>query len=228
VRSRRAANPATYGADVDQPEGVRLLRLVANGDKAALGAFYDLYAGDVFGVALRMLRDRSLAEDAMQETFISVWRNAAHYRPEIASMRTWVVMVARRRAIDILRNRRSRAVELELDQALLPVAGTDVWTDVARLLDQDSMATLLARLPAEQRTVIELAFMNGLSHVEIAHETGATLGTVKGRARLGLRAIRRMAIEDDVLIGDASPGRYDAVAGARISAGPSDSLRSVT
>jgi RNA polymerase sigma-70 factor, ECF subfamily len=174
----------------DEPE---LMARVAQGDAAAFEWLYDSYSADAFGVSLRILRDRALAEDATQETFIAAWRNAASYRPEVASLRTWVVMIARRRSIDILRRRRPERLERLADETMRPAAA-DVWSDVVRILDGDAMAAILARLPVEQREVLNLAFLRGLTHVQIASETATPLGTVKGRARLALQAARRMAL----------------------------------
>jgi RNA polymerase sigma-70 factor (ECF subfamily) len=142
-------------------------------------------------MATRILRDRSLAEDAVQETFMGVWRNAARYRSEMGSAKAWIIAIARNRAIDILRKRRGVTVELT-PRITGGLAGRDVWAEVSERLDRTMLLELIAVLPDAQRRAIELAYLSGLTHTEIAVATGIPLGTIKSRVRSGLLALRRM------------------------------------
>ena len=202
------------GTPTAVPDGPHLIERTACGDETALGQLYDIFSADVFGVAVRILRDSSLAEDATQETFVAVWRNAAYFRPDLASARTWITAIARHRSIDMLRRRGSRPIEVSLDGVTGPL-GTDVWTEVARRLDREAMVAILARLPETQRRAIELAYVRGLTHVEIAMETGAPLGTVKSRVRLGLVGLRKMVHENAAPPGAAETARNIRTTAAR-------------
>ena len=173
-----------------EANGAGLLEQLAFGDEAALSQLYDLFSADVFGVAVRILRDRSLAEDATQETFLSVWRNAASFTPKRGSVRTWILVIARRRSIDLLRSRGSVPGDLDLVGATRE-GDMDVFSAVTHRLNRHAMSAMLYTLPKTQRRAIELAYFLGLTQVEIARETAAPLGTVKSRVRLGLESIRR-------------------------------------
>ncbi|MEA2622139.1 MAG: hypothetical protein QOH61_1049 [Chloroflexota bacterium] len=157
----------------------------------AVGLLYDHFAGDVLAVALRLTRDRALAEDVVQETFLGVWRNAGQYRASVGTPRTWILTIARYRAIDLLRRRsRNPADELVPDAPNLPSV-PDIWGDVVTRLDRDLIASAFTKLSAPQRRAIELAYFRGLTHREIAAATATPLGTVKSRVRLGLLALRQ-------------------------------------
>jgi RNA polymerase sigma-70 factor, ECF subfamily len=181
-------------APVDEASGTTaadLLRL-ADGDSSVLSTIYDGYASAVFGVALRVTGDRSAAEDVVQETFVGVWRNAARFDPARASFRTWVLTIAHHRAVDAVRRR--RGIERSIDQdevfAATFAGPVDVWHEVSARLDATEVRERLAALPAAQRECIELAYFEGLTHVEIAARTGLPLGTIKSRVRNGLLRLR--------------------------------------
>lgn len=191
--SRDSVRPVVNWAvpDLDRLDATRLLERVAIGDARALEQLYDRFASDAFGMAVRVLRDRSLAEDAVQETFVGVWRNAARFRPELATARTWILAIARNRSIDIVRKRRGIPIELTSDVA----GGPDPWAEITQRLDRLVILELMGRLSDPQRRAIESAFLLGWTHAEIASATGAPVGTVKSRVRLGLLALRRMLEE---------------------------------
>jgi RNA polymerase sigma-70 factor, ECF subfamily len=177
-------------APVRDPESVELLRRVADGDAAAVGGLYDRFVADVLGMAMRVTRDRVLAEDVVQETFLAIWRNAAQYRDDLAQPRTWILTIARYRAIDLLRRRsKNPAGELLPDAPDLPRV-PDVWGDVSARLDRAAIRSAVEKLPDVQRHAIELAYFGGLTQLEIAAVTRTPLGTVKSRVRLGLLALR--------------------------------------
>lgn len=150
-------------------------------------AIFDRYAPLVYSVALRVLRDASEAEDVMQEIFIQLWRSPAAFVSARGSLGAWLVVVTRNRAIDVLRRRRY-ADPIEIFD--LP-STTDLGSITERNILMDKVRVALQDLPSEQRTSLEMAFFDGLSHSEIAEKTGDPLGTIKTRIRLGLISVRK-------------------------------------
>jgi RNA polymerase sigma-70 factor (ECF subfamily) len=134
----------------------------------------------------------ALAEDAVQDAFLSIWRASSTYRPEVASVRTWLLGVVRHRAIDALR-RDARHTDRRADADLLELLLDPVQTeDTVIASDQACMVrVMLERLPPEQARVITLAYFDGLTHTQIARLTGVAPGTVKGRIRLGVAKLRQ-------------------------------------
>lgn len=175
---------------------VAALQLIASGDAEGVAGLYDRHAAMVFGLALRVTNDHGLAEDVVQDTFVSVWQSASSFDPARASARTWILTIAHRRAVDAVRRRRQPVLSLDVnvDEAplrSLPVA-PDVWPEVSGRLDGAAIQVALVELPSAQRRSLELAYFNGLTQPEIAALTGAALGTVKSRVRLGLSALRHL------------------------------------
>ena len=199
-----------------------LMGQVADDVPDALATLYDRYGGIAYGLALRVTRDPTLAEDVVQEAFTGAWRNAGRYSPERARPRTWLLSIVHHRAVDAVRRRRT-ASELPVDEELPPTfVVEDVWQEVAGRLDRDAVLGALASLPAPQREAIELAYFGGLTQTEIAARTDTPLGTVKSRVRLGLFALRdRLADAVDVRL---SP---DEEAGARPRAAVIDNPRAM-
>ncbi|HTX62944.1 MAG TPA: sigma-70 family RNA polymerase sigma factor, partial [Acidimicrobiales bacterium] len=148
-------------------------------------------------LAYRMCGQRALAEDVVQEGFLSLWRSGARYEPARGSVRTWVLTVVRNRAIDALRrltvHARRQVSDEGIEERLLATERTDV--EAGRRAEAREVRAALEQLPDEQSRVIELAYFGGLTHVEIASMLDAPVGTVKGRMRLGL-AKMRMALGD--------------------------------
>jgi RNA polymerase sigma-70 factor (ECF subfamily) len=167
-----------------------LLGRVARGDAAAYGELYDEVAPAVFGLARRMLGDRSAAEELVQEVLVETWRTSARFDSDRGSVMTWVLTLAHRRAVDRLR--RSR-VASERDERLRLVntrLGDDP-SDRAMLADaQAAVREALAALPMPQREALVLAFFGGYSHPEVAARLGVPLGTVKTRIRQGMLRLR--------------------------------------
>lgn len=167
-----------------------LLARVASGDDAALGVLYDRYGRLALGLAYRVLGDRGQAEDVVQEAFLSVWRRAATFDAQRGSARGWLTSIVHNAAIDRRRGRfRRQQDEVDIDDHAWRLTGDDVWEDVSRTLDREQVRRALAEIPKEQRETLELAYFGGLTQVEIAERTGEPLGTVKSRARLGLRRL---------------------------------------
>ena len=192
------------GDDADRA----VLALVTAGQLDALQELYDRYRVMAYSIAFRITTDASLAEDVVQDAFLGVWRNASRYVEARGSVKTWVLSIVHHRAVDAVRRRRPTA-ELPEREDIPPAALTlpDVWQEVSSNLDRAEIATALATLSDVQREAIELAYWGGLTQQEIAERTGAPLGTVKSRVRLGLLALRRALGGDEgpaeSLAGDA-------------------------
>jgi len=186
----RATMSVLLYSDVSDGE---LIRLVGSGDRGAFEALYRRYARPVFGLALRRLGDRGRAEDAVQETFASVWRAARSYRPERGPGSPWLYAVARNAIVDNGRARREPPVDAPDE-----IAGDEGPADRAESAWVAwRVHRALAELPAAERQVIELAYWGGRSQSEIADLLGIPLGTVKTRTRSGLS--RLSAVLEDVL-----------------------------
>jgi RNA polymerase sigma-70 factor (ECF subfamily) len=174
----------------------RLAAALRAGDGRALETFHARYGATVFGYLLHVLRDRAAAEDVFQTVMTEVWRRAGRYDPQRGSLVTWVLTIARSRAIDELRRRRPEP----LDPADLPEPGVADGAAAAapqdQALDRWRMAHLLAQLPADERHLLELRFYAELSQSEIAAETGVALGTVKSRMVRGLERLRALMDEE--------------------------------
>lgn len=170
-----------------------LIRMVGSGDRNAFDALYRRYARPVFGLALRRLGDRGRAEDAVQETFASVWRAAGSYKPERGPGAPWLYAVARNAIVDNGRMRRETPVDPPDE-----VAGGDSPADQAEAgWVTWRVHRALGELPERERQVIELAYWGGRSQSEIAELLGIPLGTVKTRTRTGLS--RLADVLEDVL-----------------------------
>src|SRR6476619_5762879 len=194
---RRSTSPTD---DADRA----VLALVTAGQLDALQELYDRYRVMAYSIALRITSDASLAEDVVQDAFLGVWRNASRYVEGRGSVKTWVLAIVHHRAVDAVRRRRP-TTELPEREDVPPPQLTlpDVWADVAAGLDRAESAAALETLSPAQREAIELAYWGGLTQQEIAERTGAPLGTVKSRVRLGLLALRA-ALTADELPGDGS------------------------
>jgi RNA polymerase sigma-70 factor, ECF subfamily len=168
-----------------------LLRQMASGDGDAFRRFYDRYASLVFTFALRLLGARSDAEDLLQEVFLQVWRQAQSYSPERGSPEAWLITMTRSRAIDKLRSLRRRDISpLSPDQPPRLEGGMPVVPPTQASEAKLTVQGVLTKLPEAQRTVLELAYFDGLTQSEIAARLGEPLGTVKTRIRVGLERLR--------------------------------------
>jgi len=196
MTERRGSQTAEVG-QTEERSDEQLLGDVVLGEPNALATLYDRYRGLAYSLALRVTGDAGLAEDVLQEAFLGVWRNAGRYSSVRASPRTWILSIVHHRAIDALRRRRP-TTELPDSDAAPPVSLVlpDVWPEVAGRLDRERIRRALAALSYPQREAIELAYYGGLTQNEIATRTGAPLGTVKSRVRLGLLALRQALIAE--------------------------------
>jgi len=183
----------TVRTDVSRFSDEELLEAVAQSSEPALGELYDRFGRVAYGLALRVLRDQALAEDAVQDAFLQVWRSAERFDPARAKASTWVLTFVHRRAVDLVRReerRRTEPVESAPEPAQ-PGADEDVEARSKRQIVQDA----LRRLPKEQRQAIELAYYGGLTQSELAERLGQPLGTIKSRMFAGLQQLRGLLDE---------------------------------
>jgi RNA polymerase sigma-70 factor (ECF subfamily) len=169
-----------------------LMSLVYDGDARAFEVIFDRHARVAFSLAYRMCGRRPLAEEIVQEAFMSLWRSSARYDPSRGSVRSWVLRVVHNRAIDAFRRELPSASHDVPDDWISEVLPARERTEdeVERRSDARLVRTALEDLPRDQRQVIELAYFGGFSHAEIAAALDLPAGTVKGRMRLGLSKLR--------------------------------------
>jgi RNA polymerase sigma-70 factor (ECF subfamily) len=172
-----------------------LMVLLQRNVAEALGDLYDRHHRLVLALAYRILGDRATAEEVVQETFLSVWQQARTYRYERGGARTWLLSIARHRAIDRLRRAPKPGQVAELDDTLIDWRLPEVWEQVDAKVRQRRVRQVLETLPPEQREVVELAYYGGLSQQQIAERMTTPLGTVKGRTRLAMEKLR-LALAD--------------------------------
>lgn len=172
-----------------------LLAAVAAGDTRAFEELYDLYSPALYGLLLRICGNAEEANDALQDTFVHAWRNASRHDPARGSEIAWLITIARSRAIDRIRARRTRTErEDEAGREISSATSRVVKEEVSASAELQEARTLiveaLGELPREQRQVIELAYFEGKSHSKIAQELGEPLGSVKTRIQLGMKKLR--------------------------------------
>lgn len=169
----------------------RLMSRLTAGEQAAVGELYDRFGRQVYSLAYRMLGETAAAEDVTQEVFLKVWRQAGRFDPERGRLASWVLHIAYTTAVDAVRQRSKTAPgrfeEVGPDQ---PDLITDPADEAETAIMGAQVRQALMRLPAEQRQALELAYFGARSHSEIAGQLALPLGTVKGRIRLGLEALR--------------------------------------
>ncbi len=163
-----------------------LIARLAVRDRRAFAAFYDRTAGFVFGLLLRILNDRETAQEVAQEVYIQVWRTAGTFDSGRSSALAWITTIARSRAIDRLRSEGSRRSAMEGVEGEAPRHVADPSEEASLAERRARVRAALGSLPAEQRSAIELAFFEGLTHSEIARRTDIPLGTVKTRIRAAI------------------------------------------
>ena len=177
-----------------------LLALIGTGDEHALSELYRRLGRVAYGLALRIVRDDALAQDAVQEAFLAVWRAAAGFLPERAKASTWVLTLVHRRAVDVVRReelRRADPLDLE-DEGSHPESRDEAETVVRRRVVRDA----LRQLPPEQREALELAYYGGYTQSELAERLKQPLGTIKSRMFTGLASLRDLLGSEAV--GEAS------------------------
>jgi RNA polymerase sigma factor (sigma-70 family) len=174
-----------------------LVALVARSDDGALAALYDRFGRVAYGLALRIVRDRALAEDVVQEAFLSVWRNAHRFVPERAKASSWILTFVHRRAVDLVRREERRRTE-PLPEAPLeaesPATEEEAWLRLRR----ERVQKALRSLPDQQREAIELAYFGGFTQSELAERLGEPLGTIKSRMFTGLARLRELLADNEL------------------------------
>jgi RNA polymerase sigma factor (sigma-70 family) len=173
-----------------------LVALVARADEDALAELYDRFGRIAYGLALRIVRDPALAEDAVQEAFLAVWRSAARFVAERAKASTWLLTLVHRRAVDVVRREEPRRAE-PLDDAPHATAGNteeEAWLRLRRARVQQA----LKRLPDKQREALELAYYGGFTQSELADRLGEPIGTIKSRMFTGLANLRELLAAEDL------------------------------
>ncbi len=170
-------------------DDVELVRRIAARDTGALRELYDRYGAIVHGMAYRTLGDRQLAEDCTQEVFVAVWKGAGRYDPARAQVTTWMLSIARNRAVDAVRWHEHRRAE-PLPEAWSHGEAPDAAEIAVAAEQSEQIAAALAELPGVQREALSLAYFGGLSQAEIADRLGVPLGTIKSRIRLALERLR--------------------------------------
>jgi RNA polymerase sigma-70 factor (ECF subfamily) len=195
ARGRRMRNPlAGLRAGAGGRGDRHLLAGLRRGDPDALAEIHRQYGGVVYGYLRGALRDAATAEDVHQEVFLDVWRRGSAYDPERASLGTWIMLIARSRAIDHMRKR----VPEPHDPQVPGVLGEeeDASSSPDLLVERWAMAVRVARLPDDQARILRMRFHEGLSQTEIAERTGIPLGTVKTYMVRGLRRLRELMEEE--------------------------------
>jgi RNA polymerase sigma-70 factor (ECF subfamily) len=182
---------------VTGPSDVDLAARMSLRDRSAFEQVYDRYSGRAMGLVLRILGDRALSEEVLQESFWRVWQRAATYDPSRASFASWLFSIVHHCAIDELRKQRGRGAAIEIDAPTgesldITDPSADVHETAWSNLQSEHVKRALAELPEAQRRVIELAYFGGFTRLEIAARLNEPVGTVHTRARLGLLKLREM------------------------------------
>ena len=177
---------STIAGVTDDASG--LLRRVADGDRGALRRLYEIEGGRLHAVALRIVRDASLAGDVVHDVFLSVWRNAAQFDAARGNASAWLTGIMRNRALDIVRRTSREVMGAELPE---PADETpDALSVAVRTQEEAALRECLGKLDEERRGLVVMAFVGGLSHAEVAARTRLPLGTVKSHIRRALLALR--------------------------------------
>src|SRR5256886_8299136 len=171
-----------------------IVALVARSDEEALAELYDRFGRVAYGLALRVLRDEKLAEDAVQEGFLAAWRNADRFMPERARASRWVLTFVHRRAVDLVRREDRRRAE-PLAEGLEPAPGGSAEDDAWLRFERERVQAALRQLPDQQREALELAYYGGFSQSELAERLGQPIGTIKSRMFSGLGRLRELLAE---------------------------------
>jgi RNA polymerase sigma-70 factor (ECF subfamily) len=177
------------GRDLAHFTDEALLSLVASADDQALAELYDRFGGVAYGLAFRILRDESLAQDAVQDAFLAVWRTADRFLAERAKASTWILTLVHRRAVDLVRRQERRRGE-PLESVPEPVASEQVEEQATIRFQRQVVQEALRRLPPEQREALELGYYAGLTQTELAERLGQPLGTIKSRMFTGLTRLK--------------------------------------
>jgi RNA polymerase sigma-70 factor (ECF subfamily) len=178
-------------------EDAALLARIVDRDERAMEALFGRYARPLFSLALQITGAERFAQDVVQETFVAVWRDAARFDPERGAVGPWLFSLARHKSIDLVRreqNVRKRTADVDLE---LEEAGDDVDDEAWRRIRRDRVHAAVAELTPVQREALELAFFQGLTHVEVADRLAIPLGTAKTRIRRALLRLRDILADSE-------------------------------
>jgi len=165
-----------------------LVTAIRSGDQGAMAALYDRFSSIVYSVALRVLQDTGAAEDVLQDIFMQLWRNPGAFDAGRGSLASWLAVITRNRAIDALRRRRPQD---DIENVVVSVE-PDLASEAERSRAMEKVRGALETMPAAQRSALEMAYFEGLTHTEIAEKTGEPLGTIKTRIRAALISLRKV------------------------------------
>ena len=174
-------------SNVVSPDAM-LVSAIGSGDEQAMAQLYQRYSDLVYSVALRVLGETGAAEDILQEVFMRLWRSPDLFDANRGSLPGWLAVITRNRAIDSLRKRRPESDMTDVIVSIEP----DLAGDAERRRTLDKIRGTLGGMPSLQRSALEMAFFEGLTHAEIAERTGEPLGTIKTRIRAGLLTLRKV------------------------------------
>lgn len=176
----------------EQTDDASLLLQLEDGNEDALGKLYDRFGRLIFSIALRIVRDRDIAADVTQDTFVKAWNNASMYDPARGSVQTWISVIGQRAAIDTLRRIKAQRTDIGFDDDMVDtmVSSDDTEQEALGSVQAQTVRDAMDELPAEQRTLLELAYFRGMSQSELSEQLGIPLGTVKTRMFHGLRKLR--------------------------------------
>jgi len=195
LRGRRGRSEPT-ARELAHLSDEAVLALIARSDEQALSELYRRFSRLAYGLAFRILRDDALAQDAVQEAFLGVWRAAGRFTAERAKPSTWLLTLVHRRAVDLVRREeRRRTEQLQPDSEPIGSEGPD---ELELLSERQSIREALRKLPPEQREAIELAYYGGYTQSELAERLGQPLGTIKSRMFTGLARLRETLEESAV------------------------------
>ncbi|MBI5914671.1 MAG: sigma-70 family RNA polymerase sigma factor [Bacteroidetes bacterium] len=166
------------------------IALLQQGDKTALGILYDKYGAALFGVILRVVQSKELAEEVMQEAFLKIWRNAANYDESKGKFFTWALNIARNTAIDATRSSDFRKSQKTVDFDILVYCENHPATDLP--VDGIGLREIVNKIDEKYRRVIDLAYFQGYTQTEIEQEMNIPIGTVKTRLRLAIKELRKV------------------------------------
>jgi RNA polymerase sigma factor (sigma-70 family) len=201
LRGRRSGRSQTTARELAHLSDEAVLALIARADEQALSELYRRFARLAYGLAFRILRDDALAQDAVQEAFLGVWRSAGRFTAERAKPSTWLLTLVHRRAVDLVRREERRRTEpLQPDSE---AADSEAPDEAELLNERQTIREALRKLPPEQREAIELAYYGGYTQSELAERLGQPLGTIKSRMFTGLGRLRE-ALEETA-VGQTSP-----------------------
>jgi RNA polymerase sigma-70 factor, ECF subfamily len=188
---RGVPDAAADAADEAEPTPEACLRQVALGEREAFDRVYTVFAGPVFGLARRILRDPAQAEEIAQEVLVEVWRTASRFDPALGTANAWVMTMAHRRAVDRVRSEQAAEDrEAKLAHSSVVIDYDDVVETVENRLDQQRVRHCLGGLTDLQREAVTLAYYNGYTYPQVAQLLAVPLGTVKTRMRDGLARLR--------------------------------------